>query len=127
MPSEIQNADTLLAAAGSRKRVIYQSEALYCRDADRYVQRVQSINYNFTVPRTDVNQYGQLGQIERVIIEVPTVTLDFDYHLAGVTNEKSILGNNSGSGSKGVIYDLNTTSSIEKQDYKCRSDKFAED
>jgi len=112
----LQVANTLETVSSStRKRVIYQSEALFCRN---YLQRVQSINYNFTVPRTDVNQYGQLGQIERVIIEVPTVTLDFDYHLAGVTNEKSILGNNSGSGSKGVIYDLNTTSSIEKQDYK---------
>ena len=114
----IQTANTLETVTSStRKRVIYQSEALFCRTGTSYLQRVQSINYNFTVPRTDVNQYGQLGQIERVIVEVPTVSLDFDYLLAGVTNEKLILGDNSGSGSKGVIYDLNTTSTIEKQKY----------
>jgi hypothetical protein len=43
--------------------------------------------------------------------------LDFDYLLAGVTNEKSILGDASGSGTKGVIYTLNTTPAIEKQKY----------
>ena len=110
-------ANTLADVDNNRKRVIYQSEALFCRDGTRYLHRVQSINYNFTVPRTDVNQYGQLGQIERVIVEVPTVTLDFDYLLNGVTNEKSILGDNSGNGTNGVIYTLNTTPSIEKQDY----------
>jgi hypothetical protein len=116
----IQTANTLETVTSStRKRVIYQSEALFCGETGTsYLQRVQSINYNFTVPRTDVNQYGQLGQIERVIVEVPTVSLDFDYLLAGVTNEKLLLGTNSGSGSKGVIYDLNTTSTIEKQRYK---------
>ena len=59
--------------ASLRKRVIYQSEALFAGGS--YLQRIQSINYSFTVPRTDVNQYGQLGQIERVITEVPTVSL----------------------------------------------------
>ena len=117
--ANLQAANTLETVSSStRKRVIYQSEALFCgATGTSYLQRVQSINYNFTVPRLDVNQYGQLGQIERVIVEVPTVSLDFDYHLAGVTNEKLILGNSSGSGSKGVIYDLNTTAAIEKQKY----------
>ena len=116
--ANLQAANTLQTVSSStRKRVIYQSEALFCRTGTSYLQRVQSINYNFTVPRTDVNQYGQLGQIERVIVEVPTVSLDFDYLLAGVTNEKLILGDSSGAGTKGIIYDLNTTSSIEKQTY----------
>ena len=115
----IQTADTLKSVdASPRKRVIYQSEALFAGSSGTSnLQRVQSINYNFTVPRQDVNQYGQLGQIERVIVEVPTVSLDFDYLLAGVTNEKILLGNNSGAGTKGVIYEVNSSSTVEKQKY----------
>ena len=88
----IINADTL-AGSGSRKRVIYQSEALFANKTGtntteaHLIDRVQSINYSFTVPRTDVNQYGTLGQIERIITEVPTVNLDFTYHLNGTNNE----------------------------------------
>ncbi len=56
----IQTAKTLDTDV-TRKRVIYQSEALF--SGNSHIARVQSINYGFTVPRTDVNQYGQLGQI----------------------------------------------------------------
>ena len=109
----------------ARNRVIYQSEALYASESVKSrhtgvhaeLCRVQSANYNFNITRQDVNQYGQLGQIERVIVEVPTVSLDFDYLLNGVDNEKTLLGTNSGAGSKGVIYELNSNSSIEKQKY----------
>ncbi len=94
---------------GFRKRVIYQSEALFAGSTN--IQRVQSVNYSFTVPRTDVNQYGQLGQIERVITEVPTVSMDFTYHLAGTTNETALLGNGANGSSFGFLKDLNNTDS----------------
>ena len=95
--------------ASLRKRVIYQSEALFAGGS--YLQRIQSINYSFTVPRTDVNQYGQLGQIERVITEVPTVSMDFTYHLAGTTNETILLGDGANGASYGVMRDINRSAS----------------
>lgn len=104
-------------ASGFRKRVIYQSEALFA--GTQNIQRVQSVNYSFTVPRTDVNQYGQLGQIERVITEVPTVSMDFTYHLAGTTNEARLLGNGASGANFGFLKDLNNTDSdYYQQDFK---------
>ena len=81
----LQGANTLKDLDGStRRRIIYQSEALFAGSSTTpvYLQRVQSANYSFTVPRVDVNQYGQLGQLERIITEVPTVSLDFSYAIA---------------------------------------------
>ena len=110
----IQTADTFQStnATEFRSRVIYQSESLLAGGGGTAadIQRVQSINYGFTVPRTDVNQYGQLGQIERVITEIPTVTLDFTYNLAGLTNEGRLLGDG-GAGSKGFMADINRSAS----------------
>lgn len=110
----IQTANTKQStgATGFRSRVIYQSESLHAGGGGTLadIQRVQSINYGFTVPRTDVNQYGQLGQIERVITEIPTVTLDFTYQLAGLTNEERLLGDG-GKGSFGFMKDINRSAS----------------
>ena len=41
------------------------------------LDRIQSINYNFNITRKDVNQFGNLAAIDRVIIDQPTVSLDF--------------------------------------------------
>jgi len=100
----IQTANTLDSSV-TRKRVIYQSEGLFSGSSN--IERVQSVNYSFTVPRTDVNQYGQLGQIERIITEVPTVSLDFTYHLNGTTNETILLGDGANGASYGFMRDLN--------------------
>lgn len=98
-----------------RNRIIYQSEALYAGPSPatgshflaetlgdngngpiqsglvKQLQRVQTANYSFTVDRQDVNQFGQLAAIDRVILTSPTVSLDFSYLLANLSNEK-ILG-----------------------------------
>ena len=90
-----------------RNRIIYQSEALYAGPTPAtgfhfrnsategtnlvdQLQRVQTANYSFTVDRTDVNQFGQLAAIDRVILTSPTVALDFSYILANLTNEYSL-------------------------------------
>lgn len=97
-----------------RNRIIYQSEAVYAgpspatgfhfgtftpgiggnsndiHNASNLVnqlQRVQTANYSFNVARTDVNQFGQLASIDRVILTSPTVSLDFSYILANLANE----------------------------------------
>lgn len=95
----------------ARNRIIYQSEALYAGPSPatgfhltsgasnvpwagptgnslvNQLQRVQTANYSFTVDRTDINQFGQLAAIDRVILTNPTVSLDFSYILANLSNE----------------------------------------
>ena len=79
-------------------RIIYQSEALYVSDEyDSYttgkhaqLSRVQSANYSFTVPRTDVNQYGELARIGTLNVETPTVSVDLSYYLTNGFNEAAL-------------------------------------
>ena len=101
----------------ARNRVIYQSEALYagpCPATGNHwtgtnsalplstwatsgdtnlisqLQRVQTANYSFNIDRTDVNQFGQLAAVDRVVLTSPTVSLDFNYLLANLVNEKTL-------------------------------------
>jgi len=52
--------------------------------------RVQSINYNFNIARKDVNQFGNLAAIDRVIVDQPTVSLDFSYLQNSFNNEEEL-------------------------------------
>jgi len=54
------------------------------------LDRIQSINYNFNITRKDVNQFGTLAAIDRVIIDQPTVSLDFSYFQNSFANEKEL-------------------------------------
>lgn len=93
----------------NRKRVIYQSEALYASptisaaagcigdhgvttpaNIPKQIQRVQNANYSFSIERQDVNQFGELAAIDRVILSSPTVSLDFQYLLANFVNEANL-------------------------------------
>ena len=85
-----------------KNRIIYQSQSLYAGQSapsgsyvaetgaaqggalkfPRALQRIQNINYSFDVARTDVNQFGELAAIDRVVLESPTVSLDFSYILS---------------------------------------------
>tara|TARA_Y100000310_G_scaffold304716_1_gene344153 strand:+ start:834 stop:1958 length:1125 start_codon:yes stop_codon:yes gene_type:complete len=92
----------------TRNRVIYQSQAVYAgpdkrislnnpetknwdhetgNHAPNQLKRVQSANYSFDIARQDVNQYGDLAAIDRVILEQPTVSLDFSWYLCSFHNE----------------------------------------
>lgn len=78
----------------ARKRVIYQSEALFTGPTGAgslsQLNRVQSANYGFDIARQDVNQYGQLAAIDRIILEQPTVSLDFSYLASSGENERAL-------------------------------------
>jgi hypothetical protein len=78
----------------ARKRVIYQSEALFVAPTGSnnltQLNRVQTANYGFDIARQDVNQYGQLAAIDRVIVEQPTVSLDFSYYANNGSNETGL-------------------------------------
>lgn len=78
----------------ARKRIIYQSEALFVgptgASSPTQLNRVQSANYSFDITRQDINQFGQLGAIDRIIVEQPTVSLDFSYYANNGFNETGI-------------------------------------
>jgi hypothetical protein len=82
----------------ARNRVIYQSEALYvskninstATGEHAQLRRVQSANYNFSIERQDVNQFGQLARIDALVLKSPTVSLDFTYYPTDGYNEKAL-------------------------------------
>lgn len=71
-----------------RNRVIYQSEAVFAAPtgttpltaASHGIRRVQSCNYNFSIERQDINQFGELAAIDRLILQEPTVSVDMSYY-----------------------------------------------
>jgi hypothetical protein len=81
-----------------RNRVIYQSEGLYVSKSaastttgEHYqLDRVQSANYNFNIARQDINQFGELARIDSIVLESPTVSLDFSYYLTDGANESAL-------------------------------------
>ena len=89
----------------AKNRIFYQSQAVYAGIAAPKgvygeetgagnkpvnLQRIQNINYSFDVTRTDVNQFGNLAAIDRVILEQPTVSLDFSYYVSSGENEGNL-------------------------------------
>ena len=82
----------------TRNRVIYQSEGLFISKeatstgiADHeQLRRVQSANYSYTINRQDVNQYGELARIDSLVLEPPTVAVDFSYYLTDGFNERCL-------------------------------------
>jgi len=82
----------------ARNRVIYQSEGLYVNNVSssgsalshEQLNRIQSANYSFTINRQDVNQFGDLARIDSLVLEPPTVSLDFSYYLTDGFNERAL-------------------------------------
>lgn len=54
------------------------------------LQRIQSENDDWSVTRTDINQFGQLAAISREIIEQPQSSIDFSWYVADVSNEEKL-------------------------------------
>jgi hypothetical protein len=90
----------------ARNRTIYNTEGLMVSQnllssgstTHAQLKRVQSANYGFEIARTDVNQFGELAAIDRLVTSSPTVNLDFSYYLADGYNERALgfLVSNSG-------------------------------
>jgi hypothetical protein len=81
----------------ARNRVIYQSEALFVgpkaggeHSDHKELHRVQSISHDMSATRTDIFEFGRLASLDKVMIEAPTVSLDFGYLLTNGENEKNI-------------------------------------
>lgn len=82
-----------------RNRTIYQSEAVYVSESPatgesggevKQLYRVQTVNDDFSIKRTDINQLGSLAAIGREIIEAPTVNFGLSYLLSNVLNESNL-------------------------------------
>lgn len=79
-----------------RNRVIYQSEALFVnqnagiRSGYNQLERVQSANYSFTINRQDINQYGQLGKLDSIQLDAPTVNADCSYYVTDGFTERAL-------------------------------------
>jgi hypothetical protein len=129
-----------VSAAGT---AMLPSPASWVRTGVQQLRRVQSANYSFSLNRQDVNQFGQLARIDSVVIDPPTVSLDFSYYLTNGVNERLIgldtLGQSSaltdefldggsageGSAADGKNFFISTTSqgrdsvgNTEKEDHK---------
>ena len=94
----------------ARNRIIYQSEALYVgpigggqASDHNELHRVQDISHDMSVTRTDIFEFGRLAALDRVMIEPPSVTLDFSYLLTDGGNENNlglqVAGRTAGGGS----------------------------
>ena len=80
----------------ARKRIIYQSEALYAGKtgaaSPQQLHRVQDVSHSIEVARQDINEFGKLAALSREVIEPPTVGLDFTYYVVDGFNEASGIG-----------------------------------
>lgn len=86
----------------ARNRVIYQSEAvLVSQDVPFTGQQtgdndiatlhgIQSANYSFNISRQDVNCFGELAAVDRIITEAPTVSFDTSYYISNLGNENKL-------------------------------------
>ena len=114
-----------------RNRVISQSEALFTGPVTgvatgymlniggtggvnlvRQLHRIQTVGFSASVQRQAINQYGQLDALDRIILEAPTVSLNFDYLVANTYNS-SLLGF-SVDGSTSVVSGILTKTSDER-------------
>jgi len=102
----------------ARNRVIYQSQALFIAPSStgcqvsgfaktsqpygpsnaselfngasllKKLDRVQNCNFNFTINRQDINEFGKLARLDSIVMESPTVGLDFSYYATDGLNER---------------------------------------
>ena len=73
----------------TRKRIIYQSQAVSCKTvfdaAAQNYMGVQSVSYGLDIAREDVNQFGDLGAVDRVVLEAPTANAEVNLYVNGCT------------------------------------------
>ena len=68
------------------------------------MDRIQNCNFNFSINRQDINEFGKLARLDSIVMESPTVSLDFSYYVTDGFNER-LLGFNS--------YSVNDSNTIE--------------
>jgi hypothetical protein len=104
----------------ARNRVIYQSEALFVGPTTGGISngdhsqliRVQDISHDMAATRTDVFEFGRLAPLDKVMIEPPTVTLDFSYLVTNGGNEEAMGMSISNTTTKTVKWDAGTAPAL---------------
>lgn len=66
------------------------STGAHADSAINQLQRLQTINYDFNIPRENIVVMGQLAAIDRINNESPTVTVDFSYLVTDMANENKL-------------------------------------
>ena len=59
------------------------------------LDRVQNVNFGFTINAQDINEMGRLARLTRISNEPPTVNLDYSYYITDGLNER-LMGFNFG-------------------------------
>jgi len=126
----------------ARNRVIYQSQALFIAPSStgcqvsgktqtaapfgpvaaidlsagtsllKKLDRVQNCNFNFTINRQDINEFGKLARIDSIVMESPTVGLDFSYYVTDGLNERLMGFNFSGRSAAADLQCISDSSAI---------------
>jgi hypothetical protein len=68
----------------------YDAPAIAHGSIIKQLKRVQTLNYGFSINRTDVNQFGHLARLDSIVLENPTVNMDFTYFLLDGYNERML-------------------------------------
>jgi hypothetical protein len=68
------------------------------------LDRIQNCNFNFTINRQDINEFGKLARIDSIVMEAPTVGLDFSYYVTDGYNERLLGFNITGFKSDGSTF-----------------------
>ena len=105
-----------------RNRIIYQSQAVgITGDATNNtlvtLHGVQSVTYGIEVSREEVNQFGQLGAVDRIVLEAPTATQEVQFHYPNGLTAAQLTALVTGSLSTAVNGLLIALDSDEGQDY----------
>jgi len=85
----------------ARDRIIYQSESVAV-DGVTCIG-VQSCSYGLDVTREDVLQFGDLGAVDRIVLEAPVANMEVSMYVNGLAGNK--LGNLVGKGVSGTPID----------------------
>jgi hypothetical protein len=103
----------------ARNRIIYQSQAV--RINGTTVNGVQSASYGLDLAREDVTQYGQLGAVDRVILEAPTSNMECSFYVSGLSlaNTQTLLSGSITGGQFPLLIAL----SAEGADYSTGSER----
>ena len=92
-PAPSQDDTYSLIWSGATGRSAYENSATTWqkpRSLLEPMERIQSANFNFTINRQDINEFGQLARLDSIVMESPTVGLDFNYYLTDGGNERKM-------------------------------------
>jgi hypothetical protein len=69
----------------ARNRIIYQSQVVEIDGST--IEGVQSVTYGLDVTREDINQFGELGAVDRIVLEAPVANTETSFYLGGMPSK----------------------------------------